>query len=180
MSLSFQISTLTNKLKTLILNYAEVIHLLTRSNGVKTSSLTKHTKRIRRFFSFCAMMFCINEDYTIPLHTLLTDIIDGQGGSAILIKVLNRLGVCASTDTLSHYIQHKNRNHTDAIHQYLSLIASLWSLQTISISCIAMLEFQKEVAAVHMQLQSKQFNPCHLSQNYLMMSLIVVKILSLT
>ena len=123
------------------------------------------------------MMFCINEDYTIPLHTLVTDIIDGQGGSAILIKVLNRLGVCASADTLSRYIQHKNSNRTDAIHQYL--LASLWSLQTIS--CIAMLEFQKEVTAVHMQLQSKQFNPCHLSQNYLMMSLIVVvKILSLT
>ena len=51
----------------------EALHLLRRSNGVKTSSLTKHTKRIRRFFIFCAMMFCINEDYTIPLHTLVTD-----------------------------------------------------------------------------------------------------------
>lgn len=66
------------------------------------------------------MMFCIIEDYTIPLHTLITDVIDGQGGSAMLIKILNRLGVCASADTLSRYIQHKCTNRTDAIHQYLS------------------------------------------------------------
>ena len=73
-------------------NIDQAIHVLTRSmserNRVKTSSLSKHTKRTRRFFIFCAMMFCINEDYTIPLHTLVTDIIDGPGGSAMLIKVL--------------------------------------------------------------------------------------------
>ncbi len=101
----------------------EAIQILTRSTsekfGVTTSSLSKHTKKVRRFFIFCAMMFCINDDYTIPLHTLVTDIIDGQGGSAMLIKILNRLGACASADTLSRYIQHKNSNRTDAICDYL-------------------------------------------------------------
>jgi len=102
----------------------EAIHLLTRSmserKGVKTSSLSKHTKKIRRYFIFCAMMFCMNEDYSMPLHTLIADVIDSQGGSAMLIKILNRLGVCASADTLSRYIQHKSSNSTDTISRCLN------------------------------------------------------------
>ena len=54
------------------------------------------------------------------MHTLITDVIDSQGGSAMLIKILNRLGVCASADTLSRYIQHKRSNRTDAINLCLN------------------------------------------------------------
>ena len=56
------------------------------------------------------MMFCINEDFTIPLHTLITDTIEAQGGSAMLIRILNQLGACTSSDTLARYIQHKSSN----------------------------------------------------------------------
>jgi DNA invertase Pin-like site-specific DNA recombinase len=38
----------------------------------------------------------------MPLHTLLADLIEGQGGSTLLVKILNRLGVCTSADTLIH------------------------------------------------------------------------------
>ena len=41
------------------------------------------------------------------LHTLLADIVEGQGGSALLIRLLNRLGVCVSLDTLKRFIQYK-------------------------------------------------------------------------
>ena len=56
------------------------------------------------------MLYC--SALTIPvhspaLHTLLTDIVEGQGGSALLIRLLNRLGVCASLDTLKRFIQYK-------------------------------------------------------------------------
>ena len=37
----------------------------------------------------------------------MTDLIESQGGSSVLIKILNRLGVCSSADTLSRFIQHK-------------------------------------------------------------------------
>ncbi len=37
---------------------------------------------------------------------LLTDIVEGCGGSARLIKILNRLGICASAYTHSRYIQY--------------------------------------------------------------------------
>ena len=93
----------------------EAICLLTTSpwekkDTTKVSPKTKHTKLMRRFCIFCSVMFCINDNYTIPLHTLLTSITDGQGGLATLIKFLNQLGVCASMDTLARHIQQK---HTD-------------------------------------------------------------------
>ena len=45
------------------------------------------------------------------LHTLITDIVDSQGGSSLLIKIL---GVCSSYDTLSRFIQMKAQNETPA------------------------------------------------------------------
>ena len=43
----------------------------------------------------------------MPLHTLLTDMIDSQGESDLLVRLLNRLGVCSSFDTLSRFVQYK-------------------------------------------------------------------------
>ena len=53
------------------------------------------------------------------MHTLLTSIIDGQGGSASLIRVLNRLGVCASKDTLERHIQQKHADRDTLRSKYL-------------------------------------------------------------
>ena len=43
----------------------------------------------------------------MPMHTLITDLIESQGGSLMLVKTLNRLGVCTSADSLARFIQHK-------------------------------------------------------------------------
>ena len=53
-------------------------------------------------------MYCADDRCSLPLHTLITDIVDSQGGSALWIKILNRLGVCTSLDTLSHFVQYKS------------------------------------------------------------------------
>ena len=66
----------------------EAICLLSRSTSERRgiskvtnpSSRAYHTKKIRRFNLLCALLFCINDDYTIPLHMLVTDVIEGQGG----------------------------------------------------------------------------------------------------
>ena len=93
----------------------EAVCILTTSawekqHPLRPSELALHTKMIRRFFILCAIMHCINEDFTIPLHTLITDIVDGQGGSALLIRILNRLGVCSSLKSLNRYMQDKRAN----------------------------------------------------------------------
>ena len=66
-----------------------------------------HVKRIRRLFLICTILFCTDDRCSMPLHTLLTDTVESQGGSALLVQILNRLGVCASSDTLSRFIQYQ-------------------------------------------------------------------------
>ncbi len=65
------------------------------------NSTAYQTKKTRRFFLLCALLFCTDDRCSVPLHTLVTDTVDSQGGSALLIRLLNRLGVCASFDTLN-------------------------------------------------------------------------------
>ena len=52
-------------------------------------------------------MFCTNDRCSLPLHCLITDMVDGLGGSALLVRMLNRLGVCSSADTLARAIQYR-------------------------------------------------------------------------
>ncbi len=63
-----------------------------------------HTKRVRRLFVLCTILFCTDYRCSMPLHTLLTDTIESQ---VLLVKILNHLSVCASADTLSRLIQYK-------------------------------------------------------------------------
>ena len=53
------------------------------------------------------MLFTINSQCSFPIHTLITDAIETCGGSSRLIKLLNHLGFCASTDTHSRYVQYR-------------------------------------------------------------------------
>ena len=76
-----------------------------KANKMHTS--TYHIQKIRCLFCLCVLMFCTDDRCSIPLHTLVTDTIDRCGGSTELIRILNRLGVCASADTLARFIQHK-------------------------------------------------------------------------
>ena len=91
-----------------------VLTLLTRSISERRGTArvvdpTSHSyliKRIRRFYCLCCLMFCTDNRCSLPLHNLVTDTIESHGGSAMLVKLLNRLGACASTDTLARSIQH--------------------------------------------------------------------------
>ena len=53
------------------------------------------------------MFFCTDEQCSMPLHVLLADRVESQGGSPLLIKILNRFGICVSSDTLSRFVQYK-------------------------------------------------------------------------
>ena len=76
-----------------------------KANKMHTSPY--HIHKILCLFCLCGLMFCTDDHCSIPLHTLVTDTIDRWGGSTELIRILNRLRVCASADTLARFIQHK-------------------------------------------------------------------------
>ena len=71
------------------------------------TSIPYHIKKARRFFVVCSLLFCTDDQCSLPLLTLVTDMIESQGGSSLLVKILNRLWVCASSDTLSRFIHYK-------------------------------------------------------------------------
>ena len=43
-------------------------------------------KNIRRYYCLCVLMFCANSKCHMPLHSLITDIVDSHGGSTELIR----------------------------------------------------------------------------------------------
>ena len=74
------------------------------------TSTAYQRKKVRRFFLLCIILFCTDGKCSMPLHTLLADSTESQGGSTLLLRLLNRLGVCASADTLARFIQFKVTN----------------------------------------------------------------------
>ena len=60
---------------------------------------------IRCLFSLCVLMFSTDDQCSIPFHTLTADTIESCGGSTQLLKILNRIGVCSSADTLARSIK---------------------------------------------------------------------------
>ena len=88
----------------------ESICLLTRSisDNRSTSSQSEgniHLKMVRRLFLLCCITYCTDDRCALPMHTIIADLIDSQGGSEYLIQVLNLLGICVSVDSLSRHIQ---------------------------------------------------------------------------
>ena len=80
------------------------------SSGEKNSSLKTRVKKVRRFFCLCVLLFCTDERCHLPLHALITDALESNGGSTMLIKMLNRLGACSSADTLArHPVQSRGK-----------------------------------------------------------------------
>ena len=88
----------------------QAICLLTQSVSDKrgtSKTASPHTKNLRRLYLYCTILFSTDDRCSFPLHTFITDLIESQGGSSMLIKIMNHFGICASMDTLSRFIQNK-------------------------------------------------------------------------
>ena len=87
------------------------ISKITRSpserKGRQIASSEQHKKRLRQYFLLCCMMFCVDDRCCMPMHVLIADLVESQGGTTFLIQVLNKLGVCSSEDTLKRFVQTK-------------------------------------------------------------------------
>lgn len=82
----------------------ETIIILTGSASEKQPQQAL-TRDLRRAFILSQIMCCIDSRSSMPFQLMLADIVDCYGGSTELIKLLNRLGVCTSVDTLLQHIQ---------------------------------------------------------------------------
>ena len=91
----------------------KVVHMLTKSLSEKKLAHKQLTteeqkkKRLRRYFLLCMMLFCADDRCSMPMHMLIAGLVESQGGTAFLIQVLNKLGICLSQETLKRFIQSK-------------------------------------------------------------------------
>ena len=88
-------------------NLWEALCLLTQPSSFRAQQTETHIRRVRCYFCACTIMFTIDSECCFPLHTFICDAIETCGGSSRLIKLLNRLGICACLDTHDRYIQHR-------------------------------------------------------------------------
>jgi len=86
-----------------------MIVFLTRSvsetrKGTEPDKIS-YQRKIQSLYTLCVVLFATNRCCSVPLHLLLTDLIDSQGGSYELIRLLNCLGAVASVETHRRYVQ---------------------------------------------------------------------------
>ena len=84
----------------------ETISILTSTSSTSEKQPQSAPIRdLRRAFIPSLIMYCIDSRSSMPFQLILADIVDCYGGSTELLKILNRLGVCTSLDTLLRHIQ---------------------------------------------------------------------------
>ena len=59
----------------------KAICLLTQPLSARAIRTTSHVRKVRRMFCACVLLFTTNCQCSLPLHTLLTDVIETCGGS---------------------------------------------------------------------------------------------------
>lgn len=73
-------------------------------NGLSQNTSNRPSS-LRRLYQLCHAMYAINDRCSYPLHLLLADTIQCQGGSQALLQILNRFGITSSRNVLDY---HKN------------------------------------------------------------------------
>lgn len=127
-----------------------MLRLLTRMREVRkkpSKSLLQESlsalRSQRLFYIMCSLFFIIDNQCSIPMHTLLTDVIYIHGGTTELVQIMNRLGMISSEDTHTCYVDyvvhHSNSiydiDRSDTVIATLDNMAQQWksysqSLQT--------------------------------------------------
>ena len=64
-----------------------------------------HRRKLQCLYTLCVILFNTNHNCSVPLHLLLTDLVESQGGSSELIRLLNSVGAIASMDTHQRHVQ---------------------------------------------------------------------------
>lgn len=121
--------------------------LCTRSKRERTRESNKddaHTKTVRRYFIVCMMIFATNPSFNTLLHHLVADTVEVCGGSRRLIRILNRLGVCVSTDTHDRLVTYlaedqRERSVWSELSQDKFTLASIDNIDFFAKSCSCLL-----------------------------------------
>ena len=112
----------------------------------------------------CELVFCTNSKCSFSIHAVLADAVESNAGSGHLLKILNCLGACVSSDTLLRYQQHRIKQLEEAgnMSEYPSTAFTVVLADKTSISSTAMRGCTVEINnSVGMEQLYKQCSHSH-------------------
>ena len=124
----------------------EALLLITRTRQERKLSMEdvlknnpSEVRKLRLFYIMCVIFFNTDSRCNVPLHTLLTDVVDTHGGTQELIQILNRFGAISSADTHARYVDFivkntKNKHHSINVNDFL--VASMDNIDFAMQLCI--------------------------------------------
>ena len=94
--------------------------MLTRSVSEARKQISidsiSHQRKLQCLYTLRVIFFNTNCTCSVPMHLLLTDLVEAHGGSSELIRLLNSVGAIASADTHQCYLQFQiERKHRNGI-----------------------------------------------------------------
>ena len=100
----------------------KVVLLITRSVRENQKQTTPENitdqRKLQCLYTLCVILFNTNRTCSVPLHVLLTDLVESQGGSSELVHLLNSVGAIASVDTHQRHVQfYIERKREQAFYQ---------------------------------------------------------------
>jgi hypothetical protein len=81
--------------------------------GLPEQTALFHCRKLQRLYCLCFLMFCRNSAFSVPLHVLLTDVVQSYSRSTELIHTLNQFGAIASLDTHRRFVNYKVQQRED-------------------------------------------------------------------
>ena len=125
------------------------IHILTapvRSRHKVLDSSRDTTTSVKQLFCLATLLYVTNNQCYMPLQYILTDAILCMGGSAELVRVLNRFGACVSLDTHNRI---STRIVTIRMLRGIQSQLTPCTLTVISIDNIDLMQINAMVSALH-------------------------------
>jgi hypothetical protein len=122
------------------------------TSSKKRATQCDKTKSVRRYALVSLMLITTNPNCNTLLHHLIADTVEVCGGSRQLIKILNRLGMCVSSDT------HDRLVTCIAEQQQITEPFSELSPYTFTVASADNIDFLSSHAAVYCGKQQRSYH----------------------
>ena len=103
---NFNLQSCIDSIDPLLWKFVVLITRSVRETHKCTTENISHQRKLQCLYTLCVILFNTNRTCSVPLHLLLTDLVESQGGTSELVRLLNSVGAIASADTHQRHVQY--------------------------------------------------------------------------